>query len=79
VLAEVADRPTDWQLVVAGLGFLACAFGTVLTPWVALASLGVLGFLGHFLHSSRPQRRVPLPRQREELATPEPASNMRLV
>ncbi|MFN2538584.1 MAG: hypothetical protein ABR549_10605 [Mycobacteriales bacterium] len=78
VIAEVGRRPTDWQLVAAGLGFVSTAFATTVTPWAALGGLAVLAFLGEFLHRSRP-RRAPVPMPRDVLATPEPASNVKLL
>ena len=77
VLDAVRER-RSWQLVVAGLGFLGTAFGTRLTPWAGLAAVAVLAFTAQFLHSSRP-RRSTVPTPQEVLATPEPASNVKLV
>ena len=78
VLREVGRQPSDWQLVAAGVGFVATAFASTLLPWAALLGLVVLAFLGHFLHSNRSRRaRVPMP---DDIpATPEPTSNMRVV
>ena len=78
VLREVGGRPSDWQLVAGGAGFVAAAFASRFMPWAGLASLPALGLVAAFLHASRPRRtRVPMPQ--EVLATPEPASNMRVV
>ena len=78
VVREVGGRPSDWQLVVGGLGFVGTAFAARLVPWAALGGLAVLGLVAAFLQASRPRRtKVPLPS--EVVATPEPASNMRVV
>ena len=77
-VAEVGGRPSDWQLVAGGLGFVTVAFASRLTPWAALGAPAVLGCVVAFLHASRPRRtRVPLPS--EVHATPEPASNLRIL
>jgi hypothetical protein len=78
VLREVGHRPSDWQLVTGGLGFVGAAFAARLTPWAALLGLVVAAFVTVFLHTSRPRRaKVPLPA--EVPATPEPASNMKIL
>ena len=78
VLREVGERPSDWELVAAGLAFVTTAFATTLTPWAGLAGLVAAAGVAVFLHSNRPRRsRVPLPA--EVPATPEPASNMKVV
>lgn len=78
IVREVGRRPSDWQLVAAGLGFVCTAFAARFTPWAALFGLAVVGFVAGFLHASRPRRtKVPLPA--EVPATPEPASNMKIL
>lgn len=75
---EVGQRPSDWQLVAGGLGFVATAFAARFVPWAALGAMAVLGFVAGFLHASRPRRtKVPLPS--EVPATPEPASNLKVL
>lgn len=78
VVREVGSRPSDWQLVAGGAGFVSTAFASRLTPWAALAAPAVVGFVVAFLHANRPRRtRVPLPS--EVPATPEPASNLKVL
>jgi hypothetical protein len=79
VALDAARSRRSWQLVACGLGFVAVAFATVLTVWAALGALPLLAFAAAFLHGSRPRRTQALPRQREALPTPEPASNLRVL
>ena len=79
VALDAARSRRSWQLVGCGLAFVAVAFATQLSPWAALGGVAVLAFGAAFLHGARPRRTTALPRQREVLSTPEPASNIRVV
>jgi hypothetical protein len=82
VVLDTRRGHRSWQLVVAGLGFVALAFtsltATATTPWAGLAGAGVVAFVGRFLHTSRP-RRIAIHVPAEATVTPEPASNVRLL
>jgi hypothetical protein len=82
VVLDTRRDKRSWQLVAAGLGFVALAFASLIatatTPWAGLAGLGVVAFVGRFLHTSRP-RRIAIPVPPEVAVTPEPASNVRLL